>query len=214
MSSALPARVLGLCATSSTNATTKTQSRLENPSTQTNAIKTAVSHINNNTAMLPSPVVKLTLTDRLTHCQTLENQLRDLGDELECIDIVAQDKKIKYTKLRSETTHSIDVEMKERHKADIEATMEQLYRKHKAEENTKRGEYDALVNEYNSQMDVISKQRRNVLQRKRTLEQELEDMENSLLDQEPLSDLGRRTDIERAQKRSKTWHARDEWQAK
>lgn len=50
--------------------------------------------------------------------QALRCELSDIDEELKRMNAVAAENKDKYDKLRDEKKHSIDVEMKERHKAE------------------------------------------------------------------------------------------------
>lgn len=70
--------------------------------------------------------------------------------------------------------------MKERHKAERQALMTELEKKHKAEESAQKAEYRALVAEYEGHKSNINKRREGVLQRRTAVERDLKHRRDSL----------------------------------
>jgi hypothetical protein len=145
------------------------------------------------------------------------SQLNDAEDEIARIDGFAHDKNLEFDRMRAVKRHSIDIEMKGRHKAEIEATMAQLKRRHKTEELALKGEYAALKAQHEAHKDESKKRKelalaekkmlRSEMLRSEMLRSEIQRQGNLLPREELLACIDEYGYKERAEKRRKTQHS-------
>ncbi|KAJ4324206.1 hypothetical protein N0V94_001418 [Neodidymelliopsis sp. IMI 364377] len=137
---------------------------------------------------------------------SLTSQLNNAENEIARIESFAHDKNLQFDRMRAVKRHSIDVDMKGRHKAEIEATMAQLKRRHKTEELTLKGEYAALKAQHQAHKNESKKQRELVLAKKKILHSEVQRQINLLPREEVLACIDGYGYEERVGKRRKTQH--------
>ena len=99
--------------------------------------------------------------------------------------------------------HSIDVEMKARHKEEIQAALDKLRAKHEAEQAAKKGEYRDLKAKAINHDQKVAEQLEEVTEQLKTVMQDLERQRNCLSREELLAFFERHTENARAQYRRK-----------
>jgi hypothetical protein len=135
--------------------------------------------------------------------QALIDKRDSLDNEIKRIESAATETKKTLNDRREKMRHSIDVEMKARHKEELQAAMDKLKKKHKAEEAANKAAYQGLKAEaINHDQKVVEQLEKNKKQQEAVI-QDLERQRKSLSREELLAFLERHTDNERAQKRRK-----------
>ncbi|KAF3034322.1 hypothetical protein E8E12_004893 [Didymella heteroderae] len=162
--------------------------------------------------MTPQPVTPRSKATSMTtslasepgRYRILRGELSDIREEMWTVKASAKKLKIKYGKLRKEKAHSIDVNIRERHKLERKKAMAELEKKHLAEKDAEKAEYKALVTEFEIREKILSKQLDSIVQRELTVEQEMKRRRQSLSLEELLAYVDKRADEEHMRKRSKT----------
>jgi hypothetical protein len=168
--------------------------------------KTEALSTNSQATVIPPPedeVAKELVEDGIVFYQALIDKRDSLDNEIEHIKSAAAEKKKSWDDRREQMIHSIDVEMKTRHKEDIQAALNELKEKHDAEKDAKKGAYNDLKAKAINHDQKVAEQLEKVKEQHNAVIQDLERQRNSLSREELLAFLERHTENERAQKRRK-----------
>jgi hypothetical protein len=141
--------------------------------------------------------------DGIGRYQALIDKRDSLDNEIKRIESAATETKKTLNDRREKMRHSIDVEMKARHKEELQAAMDELKKKHKAEEVANKAAYQELKAEAINHDQKVVEQLEKVKKQQKAVIQDLERQRKSLSREELLAFLERHTDNERAQKRRK-----------
>lgn len=142
-------------------------------------------------------------TDGIVLYQALIDKRDSLQNEIRRIESAAAETKKTLNDRREQMRHSIDVEMRARHKEEVQAAMEKLREKHEAEKAARKGAYQELKAKAIDHDRQVVEQLEKVREEQKAVMQKLEHRRNSLSREELLAFLERHTDNERAQKRRK-----------
>lgn len=135
--------------------------------------------------------------------QALVHKRESLENEIERIKSEAAETKKTLDDRREQMKHSIDVEMKARHKEEIQAALDKLRAKHEAEQAAKKGEYRDLKAKAINHDQKVAEQLEEVTEQLKTVMQDLERQRNCLSREELLAFFERHTENARAQYRRK-----------
>lgn len=138
---------------------------------------------------------------------TLQERIVDLEDKLVDIEVCEKEMNNRYNDLRATKRHSIDVDMKERHNAEIKRLNEELKQKHKAEVAAEKNAYALLKGQHDSQTETFSRQRNSVIEQKRRVEDEIRHIQDKWTPEQMRELLLKYEVREREKKRMRMSHA-------